>query len=58
MSENDDHDPGASTQQFQAFVDRREPEASGPRLMRGVLAGAALAGLVVVVALAWFLLGS
>ncbi|MPZ63546.1 MAG: hypothetical protein GEU93_20130 [Propionibacteriales bacterium] len=45
MSENDDLDPGASTQMFQAFVDRHPPEASGPRWMRIALAGATLAGL-------------
>jgi hypothetical protein len=51
MPEND-LDPGASTQQFQAFVDRPEPEASRSRSTRVVvLAGAALAGLVIVVAL-------
>jgi hypothetical protein len=56
MPEND-LDPGASTQQFQAFVDRPEPEASRPRSMRAGLVVAALVGLVVVLALAWLVLG-
>ncbi|HYJ68760.1 MAG TPA: hypothetical protein VEX15_14005 [Nocardioidaceae bacterium] len=57
MPENDDLDPAASTQMFQAFVDRGESEASGPRWKRAALAGAALVGLVIVVALAWLVLG-
>jgi hypothetical protein len=56
MPENDDLDPAANTQMFQAFVDRAEPEESG-RGKRIALAGAALAGLVVVVVLAWLVLG-
>lgn len=55
MPEND-LDPAASTQQFQAFVDRQEREAS-PRRSRAVLAGVALAGLVVLLVLAWLKLG-
>ena len=55
MPEND-LDPGASTQMFQAFVDRPEPEESGARWMRAVLVGAALVGLVVL-AFIWLLLG-
>jgi hypothetical protein len=55
MPENDDLDPAASTQMFQAFVDRPEPEAS--RWKRVALAGGALAGLVIVVVLAWLALG-
>ena len=51
----DELDPAASTQMFQAFVDRREPEKSGPPWTL-ILAGAALAALVIVV-LAWLLLG-
>lgn len=51
MPENDDLDPGASTQMFQAFVDRPEPETSSRRWMWVALAVAALAGLVVVLAL-------
>ena len=57
MPENDDLDPAANTQMFQAFVDRQEPEASGPRWMRVALTGAAVAGLVIVAALAWLMLG-
>jgi hypothetical protein len=56
MPENDDLDPAANTQMFQAFVDRAEPEESG-RGKRIALAGAALAGLVIVVVLAWLVLG-
>ncbi len=51
-------DPGASTEMFQAFVDRAgepgEPEASGSRWVWAVLAVAAL---VIVAALAWLVLG-
>lgn len=57
MPENDDLDPGANTQMFQAFVDRPETERSRPRWIRAALVGAALAGLVIVVALAWLVLG-
>jgi hypothetical protein len=53
----DDLDPGANTQQFQAFVDRPDHEDSGSRSSRAVFAGAALAVLVVAVALAWLVLG-
>jgi hypothetical protein len=54
MHENE-LDPGASTQMFQAFVDRaEEPEPSGSlRKWVALTAGA----LVIVVALAWFVLG-
>jgi hypothetical protein len=55
MPDNDDLDPAASTQMFQAFVDRPEPEAS--RWRRVALAGGIAAGLVVVLALAWLALG-
>ncbi|HEX6514475.1 MAG TPA: hypothetical protein VF049_02800 [Nocardioidaceae bacterium] len=52
---DDELDPAADTQMFQAFVDRREePKPSGSRWVWGVLAVAAV---VVVVALAWLLLG-
>jgi Flp pilus assembly protein TadB len=57
MPENDDLDPGASTQMFQAFVDRDEPESPGRRWMRAALVGAALAALVIVFVLAWLVLG-
>ena len=53
----DDLDPAASTQQFQAFVDRPETEDSGSRSMRAALVGAAVAGLVIVLALVWLVLG-
>jgi hypothetical protein len=55
MPEND-LDPGASTQMFQAFADRPEPEVSGRRWMWAGLVGAALIGLVIALA-AWLLLG-
>lgn len=51
MLENDDLDPAANTQMFQAFVDRPEPETSGMRWMWAALAGAALVAVVVVLAL-------
>jgi hypothetical protein len=57
MPENDDLDPGANTQMFQAFVDRAEPETSRPGWVRAALAVAALAGLVIVAAIAWLVLG-
>lgn len=50
-------DPVASTQQFQAFVDRPEPEVTGARTMRVALTGVALVGLVIVLTLAWTVLG-
>jgi hypothetical protein len=53
MPENDDLDPGAPTQMFQAFVDRQEPEASGRRWLWVTLAGVAL----VMLLLAWLVLG-
>jgi hypothetical protein len=57
MPDNDDLDPAASTQMFQAFVDRAEPEESRPVWMRASLVGAALAVLAIVVVLAWLVLG-
>jgi hypothetical protein len=54
---DNDLDPGANTQMFQAFVDRSDQEESGPRSSRAVWAGVALAVLVVVVALAWLVVG-
>ncbi|HEX6877896.1 MAG TPA: hypothetical protein VF165_19710 [Nocardioidaceae bacterium] len=50
----DELDPGASTQMFQAFVDRREePEGSGWRWIWVALAVA----LAIVLTLAWLVLG-
>lgn len=51
----DDLDPGASTQMFQAFVDRPESEASESRWMPVALVFAAL---VIVLALAWLVVAS
>jgi hypothetical protein len=56
MPEND-LDPGASTQMFQAFVDRDEPEEFRPPWMRAVLVGTALVALVIVLGFAWLGLG-
>jgi len=56
MPEND-LDPAASTQQFQAFFDRAEPETTRPRWMGPAVAGAAVAGLVVVLVVVWLVLG-
>jgi len=64
--EPDDLDPAANTQMFQAFVDRREadeqqakkrrePRASGSRSIRAALA--VLVALVIMLALAWVVLG-
>lgn len=50
----DELDPGASTQMFQAFVDRPEDPASGSRWVPVALGVTAL---VIVAALAWLLLG-
>jgi len=50
-------DPAASTQMFQAFVDREEPEPERPAWMRPAALGVALLALVMVVAVAWQLLG-
>ena len=53
MPENE-LDPGASTQMFQAFVDRPdEPESSGSRWILALV----VASLVIVAALTWFVLG-
>jgi hypothetical protein len=52
MPENE-LDPGASTQMFQAFVDQPEPEPSGTRWLWPAVA---VAVLVIVLALGWFLL--
>ena len=57
MPEKDDLDPAASTQMFQAFVDRAEQDAAKPTWKRPAVVGGALAGLVVVVVLAWLALG-
>ena len=54
---DDELDPGANTQMFQAFVDRQEPETSGSGRSRAALAAAVLAALLILVALAWLVLG-
>ena len=52
-----DLDPGANTQMFQAFVDRHEPEeARAPKPWAAVV-GIAVLMLVIVVALAWLVFG-
>lgn len=54
MSDDEIEDPAASTQMFQAFMDRpREPEPSGAR---AVWIALAVVALVIVAALAWFLM--
>jgi hypothetical protein len=53
MSQNDDLDPAANTQMFQAFVDRAEPEEKSRWLWMVLVA----AGVVLVGVLAWLLLG-
>ena len=54
----DELDPGATTQMFQAFVDRAdETEESGSPWTRVAIVAAALVALVLVLAFAWFLLG-
>lgn len=57
MPENEDLDPGANTQMFQAFVDRAEQDAAKPGWKRPAVVGGALVGLVVVLVLAWIALG-
>lgn len=52
-----DLDPGASTQLFQAFVDRHESEEPGAPRTRAALIAASVVGLVIVVVLAWLVLG-
>ena len=53
MPDDEIDDPAASTQMFQAFVDRpREPE---PR-SRGLVVGLVVVAVLVVVAIVWFLL--
>ena len=51
---DDELDPGANTQIFQAFVDRPEPEVSRPGWK---WAAFALAALVIVLLIAWRMLG-
>ena len=53
---DDELDPGATTQMFQAFVDRAEPEPTTSPALRIALVGGVLAALVIVLALAWYLL--
>ena len=53
----DELDPGANTEMFQAFMDRPEPEASRPGWIRVALVVAAVAALVIVAAIAWAMLG-
>jgi len=57
MSE-DDLDPAANTQMFQAFVDRRELDEQEAKTRRGSgwKALAALVALVVAAAIVWFAL--
>ena len=56
MSEEERDNDIASTQMFQAFMDRpREPEPSGARWLLVGLAAFVVAAILV--ALAWFLLG-
>ncbi|WP_167880321.1 hypothetical protein [Nocardioides guangzhouensis] len=52
----DELDPAANTEMFQAFVDRPEPEESRASRSWVVLAAAA-AVVVVLLVLAWILLG-
>jgi hypothetical protein len=54
VSDNELEDPAASTQMFQAFVDRQEPEESGSRWVAAAFAVAAVA---IVLMLAWLLWG-
>ena len=54
MPDDEIDDPAASTQMFQAFVDRpREPE---PSRSRGLVVTLVVVAVVVVVAIAWFVL--
>jgi hypothetical protein len=55
MSDNE-LDPGAPTQMFQAFMDRESPEAADPGSTRAYLVGGIALALVLVLALAWFVL--
>ena len=51
---NEEQDPAASTQRFQAFMDQpREAESAGSR---GVWIALAVVAVVVVILLAWLLL--
>ena len=56
MPENEDLDPGANTQMVQAFVDRAEPEKTGLRWTRVVLAVAGLVALVILAVIVLFAL--
>jgi hypothetical protein len=57
MSEQEKDSTG-STQMFQAFVERDEPERSGPRTPNVALLAAVVAGLAVAAVLAWTTLGA
>lgn len=52
----DELDPGANTEMFQAFMDRPEPEESRPGWTRVALVVAAVVALLVVAAIAWSML--
>jgi len=52
----DELDPGASTQMFQAFMDRPAPEESRPAWVGPAVLLAAVGGLVIVLVLAFLLL--
>ena len=55
MPDDEIEDPAASTQMFQAFVDReREPE---PSRSRGLLIALAVVAVLVVVAIVWLVAG-
>jgi hypothetical protein len=49
-------DPGATTQMFQAFVDREEPEPDSPAWVRFAVVAVAVVALLIAVAVGWSLL--
>ena len=53
----DELDPAANTQMFQAFMDRREPEATRPPWIGVAVGLAAVVVLLIVAVIAWAMLG-
>jgi hypothetical protein len=53
---NDELDPGAPTQMFQAFMDREPAEAADPGPSRQIMVAGIVVALLLVLALAWVVL--
>jgi len=53
MSEQQYRDPSANTEQFRAFVQSTEPTAAGGGRPVGLIAGIAVAAVVVIAVVVW-----